>query len=81
VEESVRPCLRCDYLVESLSHYCPRCGNYLDKLKLVVPRPAAAAPVDGTSRSATLYGLFVAAAGIFGLTAIAAARWAVASVS
>ncbi|HKE02124.1 MAG TPA: hypothetical protein VKE69_13995 [Planctomycetota bacterium] len=73
-EEAVRPCLRCDTLVEESRAYCPACGHYLSPVKLIVPRPAAAHG-DGGARLARIFeGALVVCAALGALIAAAAVR-------
>jgi hypothetical protein len=47
MDEAVRPCLRCDALVDEARAFCPSCGAHVGGPSLVVARPSAAvAPSD-----------------------------------
>ncbi|MFN0205899.1 MAG: hypothetical protein ACKVS6_06250 [Planctomycetota bacterium] len=73
MEEAVRPCLRCDALVPESRAYCPQCGSPLATLKLVVPRPGAAAGSPESQQAARAFITIFALAGVFGLIALGAA--------
>lgn len=72
--ESVRPCLRCDALVDDALHYCSGCGSYMGKVALVISRPAAAvqSPEIETLANILQY-LFVASAALSVAAAVTAA--------
>lgn len=74
MEQAVRPCLRCDALVEASNHYCPQCGAYLGVVRLVAPRNSRErkdlAEPGGVSAFLALLGL---AASVAALCVVAAA--------
>jgi hypothetical protein len=74
-EEAVRPCLRCDTLVEESRAYCPACGSYLASVRLVVSRPAAIHRGEGALVAGSFSGA-LAACFVFSALAVALAAFA-----
>jgi hypothetical protein len=76
MEESVRPCLRCDALVPESRAYCAECGGAMFTLRFVVPRPGAAAMHPEREQAANVFVSMLLAAGSFAMVAIGIALYA-----
>lgn len=73
MEESIRPCLRCDAIVPELDNYCSTCGAYLGKVAFVLPRPAAAAQSGEYEGLDAILQFFYVACGLLAVGAASAA--------
>ncbi len=76
MDEAVRPCLRCDTLVEESRAYCPACGSPLSRLKLVLPRPAALSQIHELAGPTRWFGHVLLVCAALAVTALALAAYA-----
>lgn len=77
VDEAVRPCLRCEALVEESRAYCPKCGQpMILGARLVVGRPAAVPGRIEDVFAAQWFRATLVACALLAAIAVAAAAWA-----
>ncbi|MBL8693895.1 MAG: hypothetical protein JNJ88_07320 [Planctomycetes bacterium] len=75
MDQAVRPCLRCDALVEESRAYCPQCGASMTHVQLVLARPASASAAAEDSALVGVFEVILALLGLIGMAALAAALY------